>query len=153
MEVRVEQLLDEAVAAKELRHQQEGQTTAFLSHSSKDKAFVRKLAADLTKNGIVVWLDEQKVKVGDSIVDSVSQGLAESDYFVVILSEDSVSSEWVKRELNQALLKEIAAREVKVLPIKLGKCEIPALLNDKKYADFSASYSDGLSDLLKALKT
>jgi nucleotide-binding universal stress UspA family protein len=37
----------------------------FLSHSSKDKAVVRELAARLKKDGIRVWLDEEQIKAGD----------------------------------------------------------------------------------------
>ena len=146
-------LVDQAVATKEKRHvEQKEKIVAFLSHSARDKPFIRQLATDLTKNGITVWLDEQMIKVGESIVERVGQGLAESDYFLIALSDSSVNSEWVKKELNQALLKEIAERKVKILPLKLSDCEIPPLIRDKKYADFSANYRTGLSDLLAALR-
>ena len=148
----VEDLVDEAVKIKEKRHQvQKDMIVAFLSHSSKDKDFVRRLAADLTRNDIGVWLDEQMIKVGDSIVDKVSQGLAESDYFLIALSGHSASSEWVNKELNQALLTEIEERKVRVLPLKLSDCDMPSLIKDKKYADFSQNYRSGLKELLEAL--
>jgi hypothetical protein len=149
----VEDLVDQAVATKEKRHVEEkGKIVAFLSHSSKDKPFIRQLATDLTTNGITVWLDEQMIKVEESIVEKVGQGLADSDYFLIALSDNSVNSQWVKKELNQALLKEIAERKVKVLPIKLSDCEIPPLIKDKKYADFSANYKTGLNELLIAMR-
>lgn len=145
-------LLEEAIQSKENRHQEDkSKIVAFLSHSSKDKTFIRQLAADLSRNNISVWLDEQMIKVGDSIADKISQGLAESDYFLVALSDDSVQSEWVKKELNQALLTEIEEKEVKVLPLLLSDCEIPILIKEKKYADFSQSYKSGLKSLLDAL--
>jgi hypothetical protein len=152
-ELLVEDLVDEALAAKEKRHTEDKERiVAFVSHSSSDKPFIRQLAADLSNSGITVWLDEQKIKVGDSIVDKVGQGLAESDYFIIVLSENSVDSQWVKKELNQALLAEIEQRKVKVLPIKLSECEIPALIKDKKYADFSLNYRSGLKDLLASMQ-
>jgi hypothetical protein len=133
----VEDLVDQAVATKEKRHiEQKEKIVAFLSHSSRDKPFIRQLATDLTANGITVWLDEQMIKVGESILERVGQGLAESDYFLIALSDNSVNSEWVKKELNEALLKEIEERKVRVLPLKLSDCEIPSLIRDKKYADF-----------------
>jgi hypothetical protein len=92
------------------------------------------------------------IKVGESIVEKVGQGLADSDYFLIALSENSVNSQWVKKELNQALLKEIAERKVKILPIKLSDCEIPPLIKDKKYADFSGNYKTGLNELLIAMR-
>lgn len=63
-----------------------------------------------------------------------------------------MSSEWVKKELNQALIHEIESRKVRVLPVKLSECEIPALIKDKKYADFSVDYGTGLKQLLDALR-
>lgn len=148
-----EDLVDEALAQKEIRHQQDSQKrVAFLSHSSTDKPFVRQLAADLTANGIDVWLDEQRIGVGDSIPEKIAQGLAESDFFLVAVSENSSKSEWVKKELNTALVNEVNRRKVHVLPLKLDDAQIPMIISDKKYADFSDSYNSGLKSLIAAMK-
>lgn len=148
-----EELVESAEAAKAERHRQDAsRRIAFLSHSSKDKPFIRQLAADLTANGVGVWLDEQRIRVGDSIPDRIAQGLAESDYYLIAVSEASTASEWVKKELNNALVKEIERRHVSVLPLKLDDSSMPDIISDKKYADFSKSYKSGLNDLLSALK-
>ena len=153
IEMTLEDFIDEGVKHKEERHKEaKSERVVFLSHSSKDKPFVRQLAADLSEENILVWLDEQQINVGDSISDKVSQGLAESDYFIIALSDNSVHSEWVKRELNSALISEIESKKVKILPIKLSDCEFPTLINDKKYADFTKSYKTGLNELIKAIK-
>lgn len=151
-QIHVEDVIDQAVAAKEARHQSDsGATIAFLSHSSVDKPFVRQLASDLKGHGIQVWLDEQNIKVGESIPERISQGLAESDYFLFVSSKDSVASEWVKKELNSALVTEVEKRAVHVLPIKLDDSKVPGAIADKKYADFSTSYKTGLAELLRAM--
>lgn len=148
-----EDLVEEAVAQKEIRHQEHSdRRVAFLSHSSADKPFIRQLAADLTANGIDVWLDEQRIRVGDSIPEKIAQGLAESDFFLIGLSENSTKSEWVKKELNNALVREVRKRKVHVLPLLIDKTDIPEIISDKKYADFSESYKEGLADLLASLK-
>jgi hypothetical protein len=150
---RIEDLINLATSEKEERHKSDHQNTiTFLSHSSKDKPFIRQLATDLSKQGISVWLDEQKILVGDSITEKISQGLAQSDYFLIALSEHSVNSQWVSKELNTALVNEIEKRKVKILPLKLSECEFPELIKDKKYADFSKSYKEGFEELLKAIK-
>jgi hypothetical protein len=52
-----EDLVDVAEASKAERHRVDAKKrVALLSHSSKDKPFIRQLAADLTANGIDVWL-------------------------------------------------------------------------------------------------
>src|SRR5207248_344407 len=127
----------QAVKTKERRHVTDARKiVAFLSHSSKDKPFIRQLASDLAKADIDTWLDEQRILVGDSITEKIGQGLAQSDYFVIALSENSVGSAWVQKELSGALLREVERRKVVVLPIKLSDCDVPEMLKDKKYADF-----------------
>ncbi|MBA4422896.1 MAG: hypothetical protein C0390_07295 [Syntrophus sp. (in: bacteria)] len=148
-----EDLIDAAETKKERRHlEAKDQRVAFLSHSSADKAFIRQLAADLTANGISVWLDEQRIRVGDSIPEKIAQGLAESDYFLIAMSQKSSESAWVQKELNSALMSEVQRRKVHILPLKLDDTTMPPIIADKKYADFSKSYRAGLDDLLTALK-
>jgi hypothetical protein len=148
-----EDLVDAAESGKELRHQEErDRRVAFLSHSSKDKPFIRQLAADLTANGIDVWLDEQRIRVGDSIPEKIAQGLAGSDFFLIAISEHSVGSQWVQKELNNALVNEVQRRKVHIMPLKLDDSAMPQIIADKKYADFSVSYKLGVEDILNALK-
>ena len=116
------------------------------------KPFIRQLAADLTASGVSVWLDEQRIRVGDFIPDKIAQGLVGSDYFLIAMSHNSVGSEWVKKELNNALVNEVQRRKVHILPLKLDDAPIPAIIADKKYADFSRSYKSGLDDLLASFR-
>lgn len=151
--VRVETLVNEAVVAKETRRAEHAyERVAFISHSAKDKPFVRRLAADLVANGVKVWLDEQRILVGDSIPEKIAQGLAESDLFLLVISENSVASPWVKKELSNALVNEIERRKVTVMPIKLDNAAVPDSIKDKLYADFRGSYDDGLKNLLNSIK-
>ena len=151
--VRVETLVNQAVSTKEARHaDHEHERVAFISHSAKDKPFVRRLAADLVANGVKVWIDEQRTLVGDSVPEKIAQGLAESDFFLLVVSQSSVGSSWVKKELSSALVHEIERRTVTVLPIKLDDAEMPDSIRDKLYADFRGSYDDGLGRLLQSIK-
>jgi hypothetical protein len=151
--VRVESLVNEAVTAKEVRHvEHKEERVAFISHSTKDKPFVRRLASDLVASGVKVWLDEQNILVGDSIPEKIAQGLAESDFFLIVVSENSVNSAWVKKELNSAIINEIERRKVIVLPIKLDGAKMPDTIKDKLYADFSKSYEDGFEKLIRSIK-
>jgi hypothetical protein len=152
--VRVETLVNEAVMSKEVRHaEHKHERVAFLSHSSKDKGFVRRLAADLVASGVKVWIDEQRILVGDSIPEKIAQGLAESDFFLIVVSHNSVDSAWVKKELSSALVHEIERRKVAVLPIKLDDARMPDSIKDKLYADFRGSYDEGLRNLLQSIKS
>ena len=124
----------------------------FLSHSTKDKDFVESLAAKLAKDDYSVWYDDWEIKVGDSIVQKINDGISYSDFLIVVLSENSVSSKWVKEELNAATIKNIESKGAFILPVLLEKCKIPLLLADKKYADFTKSFGKAYNDLDDAIR-
>lgn len=68
-------------------NQQHPDYDAFISHASEDKDdLVRPLAEELIKNGLSIWYDEFKLKVGDSLRRSIDAGLARSKFGIVILS-------------------------------------------------------------------
>jgi hypothetical protein len=149
----VEELVNEATREKQERHDTAAaERIVFISHSSKDKPIVRRLTADLTNEGIKVWLDEQSIMVGDSISERISQALAKSDFFIIVISKNSLSSDWVQRELNATIMAELSRRSVHILPVRLDDTEIPTLLIDRQYADLSKSYQDGLKQLVQAIK-
>ncbi len=111
--------------------------SVFLSHNKADKPFVKKLARDLDNHRIRCWLDEAELKVGDSLIEKIRDGLDEVDYIAAILSPNSVASPWVQREIDVAMNKEIYGNKVKVLPIMYRTCELPGFLLGKVYADFT----------------
>jgi len=121
----------------------------FVSHSSLDKPFVRQLVDELQEHNVQVWFDERQLDVGDSIVDGINTGLSEADYLLVVLSKNSVESNWVKNELNFALMEEASKKAIVVLPAVINDCEVPPLLKDRKYADFSDNFAGGIRNLLQ----
>lgn len=125
----------------------------FLSHSSKDKPFARKLAHDLTIYGITVWLDEARMKVGDSLIHKIAEGIDGVNYVGAIISSTSVRSPWVHKELDIALIQELLGRRVKVLPILKDNIKVPTYLLGKLYADFSnpKGYNNAFHGLLRRL--
>ncbi|WP_449466257.1 toll/interleukin-1 receptor domain-containing protein [Stenotrophomonas humi] len=123
----------------------------FISHSSLDKTFARWISTDLKAAGHSPWLDEWKIKVGESIPEKIGLGLAEADFVLVVLSDNSTQSKWVEREWQTKYWAEVQSGKIKVLPILLKDCEIPELLKIKKYADFRNNYNDGLDDVLSAI--
>ncbi len=123
----------------------------FLSHSSRDKAFVDRLALDLERVGVGVWYDKWEIRVGDSLLDKIAEGIESNDFLAIVLSPSSVESEWVRREVNAALMRELDEKKVIVLPLLLEDCRIPTLLRVKKWADFRTSYDLGLEEFLVAV--
>ena len=83
----------------------------FLSHSKKDKVFIEKLANDLRSCGIDVWYDEWEIPPGESIRKKIFEdGITSCDMFFVYLTENSIPSYWVQKELDGAFIHEIETK-------------------------------------------
>jgi hypothetical protein len=125
----------------------------FLSHTAADKPFVRRLATDLDSHGVRYWLDEAEIKIGESLIKKIRQGIDEVDYVAVILSPRSVASPWVQREVDVAMNQEIQGKRVKVLPIMYQSCELPGFLLGKAYADFTeeSKYTEAFRKLMGSI--
>lgn len=125
--------------------------SVFISYAHKDAPFVEELCHELIKKKIYIWFDKWELNVGDSITSKVQSALTEASYLCVVLSKDSVNSDWCKRELNAGLFREIEEKRVVVLPILIEDCEIPLFLRDKLYADFRNDFTIGLQAVVTAL--
>ncbi len=127
-------------------------TSVFLSHNHKDKEFVRRLATDIESHGIRVWFDEAEMKIGDSLIQKIREGIDSVDYFAVILSTNSVKAPWVENELDVAMNYQIAGK-IKVLPIILEEVELPSFLVGRLYSNFATteSYNIELKRLITSM--
>ena len=126
--------------------------SVFISYNRKDKPFAKKLEDGLAAEGVDVWLDENRLKVGDSIIEKISQAIHTSDYIVAVLSKSSVNSRWVQKELLWAVTKEQALGTTIVLPVIVEECEIPSFLKEKHYIEFvDGKFTKSLNTLLEKL--
>lgn len=123
----------------------------FISHSSKDKQFAKWLSVDLANAGHRPWLDGWEIRAGDSIPTQIGIGIEECQFVLLLLSKKSVSSHWVEREWQAKYWKEAQDNEVMVIPVLIEDCDIPILLQTKRYADFRTDYTSGLETLLASL--
>lgn len=124
----------------------------FISYSFKDKEFAQHLATDLRKQGVKVWIADEKVKVGDKIVDTIRDGILSSQWVIAILSENSPKSDFIGKELSLALEEEKKKDRPFILPVLIGATELPAQLQDKQYADFREDYRQGFEKILARVK-
>lgn len=78
-------------------------TQVFLSYASPDRQLAAELAKRLDKEGYEVWFADDRLFPGDNWSLAIGKALEESDAMVVLLSPESVRSEWVRREIEYAL--------------------------------------------------
>lgn len=126
----------------------------FLSHSSLDQArFVRGLAERLQSNGVETWYSEWALLDGDSLTDRIfEQGIANADVFIVVLSENTASSNWVRAELEVGLVRRIG-KQCRLIPVVLDGVPVPVALEgtlQRRISDVN-SYDDEFEALLRSV--
>ncbi len=119
----------------------------FISYSRKDIDFVRKLAADLEKANYDVWWDITDLRGGDEWVTRIEAAIEASQTVIVVLSPNSLQSEWVRKEYTQAI-----GLHKRIIPIMFAPSPVPFALNTINYVNFvSGEYQDNFASLLSAL--
>ncbi len=89
----------------------------FISHASEDKnEVVRPLSRLLEEEGLRVWLDESELRLGDSLSQKIDEGLAQSRFGLIVLSEAFFAKSWPRRELSGLVARE-STGEKAILPI------------------------------------
>ena len=76
--------------------------SCFISYSSKNQVFTQRLHADLRANGVRPWFDGENLKIGDKIRSRTSKAIRDHDRFMLVLSEDTIASDWVEGEVEAA---------------------------------------------------
>lgn len=80
-----------------------GQEHIFISHSTKNDAFVKKLRETLELFGELPWVDSRELTGGDELEATIEKEVRSARYFLVVISIDALSSEWVQKEVKMAL--------------------------------------------------
>lgn len=126
----------------------------FICHASEDKEdFVRPLAEKLKQQHIEVWYDEFSMKIGDSLMQKIDEGLSLSRFGIVVLSKSFFLKPWAKRELKGLNIRELNENRVLILPI-WHRIELQDVLEySPPLADkIALSSSSGINKLVRELK-
>lgn len=95
--------------------------SCFLSYSSKDDEFARRLYNDLQARGIRTWFAPEDLKIGDRFRKRIDESIHLRDKLVVILSVQSVASDWVETEVEAALERERKEKRSVLFPIAIDE--------------------------------
>lgn len=114
----------------------------FISHARNDRRIADSLASELKRRGFSVW-EEKEVSPGQKLAAYVESALKASDLMVVLLTEYSYSSSYVRKELEHALLSERFKN--RLLPVFIASSRetefsrIPWVLESLKHLKFDES--------------
>jgi TIR domain-containing protein len=81
--------------------------SCFISYSTMDQDFAARLYGDLQNKGVRCWFAPHDVRGGRKLHEQIDEAIRICDRLLLILSEHSMHSEWVKTEIAHARQKEL----------------------------------------------
>ncbi len=143
--------------------------SCFISYSSQDETFAQQLHSDLTKNGIKTWFAPHDMKIGSKIRQTIHDAISDYDKVLLVLSQNSIQSDWVETEVESGFAKEKAlktkgmANRFVLFPIRLDEAVMNTteawaadIRNSRHIGEFAnwkdpSEYHKSLSRLLRDL--
>lgn len=130
-----------------------GKKKVFISHSSRDRTFVARLARILEQHRVSYWYSAAHIVGARQWHDEIGRALHQCSWFLVVLTPNAIRSEWVKRELMFAL-NEVRYRK-RIVPLLCKPCKYSRLswtLPGLELVDFTADFENGCRQLLRVWK-
>lgn len=97
--------------------------SCFISYSQKDEAFTKRLYEGLKSENIRIWYAPEEMKGGRTILDQIDTAIRKHDKLLLVLSEASMNSQWVKTEIRKARKKEQQTGRRVLFPISIVNYE------------------------------
>ncbi len=117
--------------------------SCFISYSSKDEDFAKRIHADLQNAGIRCWFAPHDLPIGAKILDGIDAAIRLRDKVLLILSDHSIKSDWVEDEVKTAFEEERKRGQVVLFPLRLDDAVMETkeawaakLRADRKIGDF-----------------
>jgi hypothetical protein len=138
--------------------------SCFISYSSKDEEFAKRLHADLQENNVRCWFSPEHMIPGDIFRERIDRSIFEHDKLLLVLSENSIDSKWVQKEVETAFEKEERHNCTVLFPIRLDDAVMKAdvgwaadIRRARHIGDFrdwqnQGSYQKAFNRLIKDLK-
>jgi hypothetical protein len=93
--------------------------SCFISYSTSDDEFAKRLYTDLQDRGVRCWFAPHDLQGGKRVHEQIGDAISRNDRLLLILSENSMSSEWVKTEIAYARKREQEEGGRSLFPIRL----------------------------------
>jgi hypothetical protein len=93
--------------------------SCFISYSTQDEEFAKRLHRDLKNKGVNCWFARHDLPIGAEILGGIDKGIRLQEKVLLILSEHSLRSVWVKREVMAALEEEERRGLTVFFPVRL----------------------------------
>jgi hypothetical protein len=124
-----------------------GTIRVFFSYAYADADRVKKIREYLEMKGFILMGPETSVRIGDDITRAVDNALALSDGIIFVLSRQSATSPWIKKELEKA-----RGSGKRLYPIIIDDIELPQEIANIRYADLREENADEMRKLVLAIR-
>ncbi len=93
--------------------------SCFISYSHKDEEFAKHLYKQMRDRYLRVYFAPENMKGGEKLYEQIDHAILTHDRLLIVLSENSMQSEWVITEIRKARKVEIKEGRRKLFPIRL----------------------------------
>ncbi len=93
--------------------------SCFISYSTENQKFADGLNRGLRRRGVRVWLATENLKIGGRFRSDIEAGIGEHEKLLLVLSKQSIESDWVEDEVEAAFEKERREKRIILFPIRL----------------------------------
>ena len=94
--------------------------SCFISYSGKDEQFARRLHSRMREANLRVWFAPEDVRGGEKLHEQLFRAIQLYDKLLLVLSLQSLQSEWVMTEIRKAREVEKREQRRKLFPIRLA---------------------------------
>jgi uncharacterized protein YjbI with pentapeptide repeats len=93
--------------------------SCFISYSSQNEDFARKLYNDLQESGVRCWFASEDLKIGAKLRYAIDEAIRFRDKLLIVLSENSIGSDWVETEVETAFEEEKERGVTVLFPLRI----------------------------------
>jgi hypothetical protein len=92
----------------------------FISYAGEDRTLVEGIVSALKQVSINVWWDKGQIRLGDRLTQKIDDGLSQSRYGLIIVSQAFMGKRWPESELRALANRAIKSGHRVILPILVG---------------------------------
>lgn len=135
---------------------------AFISYVGEDRGRALRLAHDLSRNAVEVWVDRMSLAVGLRWADSIERAIGDADYFLACFSGNFAhrKSTYMHRELKLAVneLQRRGEASGWFIPVRFDETQLPEAsvcgceIRALQWVDLFPNWDDGIARLLRVIE-
>ncbi len=130
---------------KMIKENKKDYESVFISYSTQNQNFADFIYDRLGNSGINAWYAPKEMAGGKTIIDQIRKAISQQDRLLLILSHESISSNWVANEIRQAYKREKQGKKRVLFPI--------SIINYKELLDWELFDSDIGIDLAHHIRS